>query len=135
MFLPERWFTKLYRPGDVSPFGRIVTYALLIVCFCLFAFPVLWMLTTSLKTLGQVHQTPMNWFPWPLQWNNFFEVFDTVPFGRYLWNTSWYTIVTVTATVFTSTLVAFAFARLRARGRNIFFVIVLATMMIPRKWS
>ncbi|WP_242698049.1 carbohydrate ABC transporter permease [Bacillus sp. SD088] len=128
---PEKWFRKLYKPGDVSPFGKVITYLFLFLCLCLFLFPLVWMISTSLKTLGQVHTVPMTWIPWPLQWSNFIEVFEVVPFGRYLWNTSWYTVVTVTATVFTSTLVAFAFARLRARGRNIWFAIVLATMMIP----
>ena len=128
---PKRWFRKLYRPGDVSPFGKVVTYILLFMCLIIFAFPVAWMVSTSLKPLGQVHQVPMVWFPWSLEWKNFLEVFDVVPFGNYIWNTSWYTLVTVAATVFSSTLVAFAFARLRARGRSILFAIVLSTMMIP----
>lgn len=128
--LPRRWFRRLYKPGDVSPFGKIVTYILLVILLCIFAFPVIWMIFTSLKTAGEVHQI-QNWFPRSWNWENFVEVFKVVPFGTYLWNTSWYTIVTVSATVFTSSLVAFGFARLRARGSGFLFVLVLSTMMIP----
>src|SRR5690606_3107256 len=129
----ENWFKKSYKPGEVSPFGKIITYSLLFACLCLFAFPVIWMLSTSLKTMGQVHKMPQTLIPSPFQWQNFKQVFESVPFGQYLWNTSWYTIVTVFAAVFTSALVAFAFARLRARGRTVLFAIVLSTMMIPQQ--
>lgn len=66
-----------------------------------------------------------------MHWENYIEVFKMVSFGPYLWNTVWYTAVTVFATTQSSSMVAFAFARLRARGSTVLFALVLSTMMLP----
>jgi multiple sugar transport system permease protein len=117
--------------GELSWVGKIFVYSLLFAGLFLFAFPLFWMVTTSLKDLGSIHKLPMTWMPAPFQWDNYSQVFQAVPLAKYFWNTSWYTAVTVFITSFTSSLVAYAFARLRARGSAILFGIVLSTMMIP----
>ncbi|MBN3526154.1 carbohydrate ABC transporter permease [Paenibacillus apiarius] len=122
---------KRYVHGELSVIQKTAIYAVLFLFLGLFLFPIFWMVSTSLKTLGQVFQLPMIWIPNPPQWDNFAEVFRVSPFGTYLWNTIWYTGVTVFATVLTSSLVAFAFARLRARGSKVMFGLVLSTMMLP----
>ncbi|WP_240762517.1 carbohydrate ABC transporter permease [Paenibacillus thalictri] len=124
---------KIYRIGELSPLEKAVAYILLIAFACLFAFPLIWMISTSLKTLGDIHQIPQTWIPWQPQWGNFTQVFRDAPFNVYIWNTCWYTLVTVFITVFVSSLVAFAFARLRARGKTGLFALVLSTMMIPHE--
>jgi multiple sugar transport system permease protein len=129
--LPQKWFKKAYKMGELSPFEKAASYCLLLLFLLLFAFPTLWMITTSLKTAGDVHQIPQIWVPWPPQWGNYMKVFTDTPFDRFMWNTSWYSIISVIATVLTSSLVAFGFARLRARGKTFLFAIVLSTMMIP----
>jgi multiple sugar transport system permease protein len=120
-----------YSHGDLSVGGKIFIYGLLFAGLLLFAFPLFWMVTTSLKDLGSIHKLPMTWIPSPFQWENYSQVFQDVPLAKYFWNSSWYTAITVFITSFTSSLVAFAFARLRARGSAILFGIVLSTMMIP----
>ncbi|MBW8349946.1 carbohydrate ABC transporter permease [Bacillus sp. IITD106] len=120
---------KTFKYGEISLTGKIFVYILLLLGLCLFGFPVFWMISTSLKTLGQVHQLQL--LPKSLEWGNFTEVFTTHPMGRYLWNTSFYTLVTMFGAAFSSSLVAFAFARLRARGSTILFALILSTMMIP----
>ncbi|MBS4178453.1 carbohydrate ABC transporter permease [Lederbergia citrea] len=115
--------------GELSTSGKIVVYVLLFLGLLLFAFPVLWMLATSVKTLGGVHKQTL--FPETFEWRNYVEIFDVAPMGMYLWNTSWYTLICVIGAAFSSSLVAFGFARLRARGSLILFGIVLSTMMIP----
>src|SRR5690606_3233784 len=120
---------KTFKYGEISLTGKIFVYILLLLGLCLFGFPVFWMISTSLKTLGQVHQLQL--LPKSLEWGNFTEVFTTHPMGRYLWNTSFYTLVTMFGAAFSSSLVAFAFARLRARGSTILFALILSTMMVP----
>jgi multiple sugar transport system permease protein len=122
---------KRINNGELSPMGKGIVYLLLFVGLILFAFPLFWMLTTSLKTLGSVHRLPMEWIPSPIVWSNYVQVFQDVPLQLYIWNTVWYTGVTMFTTAFASAMVAFAFARLRARGRNVLFALVLSTMMIP----
>ncbi|WP_274361857.1 carbohydrate ABC transporter permease [Paenibacillus thermotolerans] len=122
---------KRLNHGELGPVGRVVVYALLFAGLLLFAFPLFWMVTTSLKTLGSVHKIPMVWIPNPFVWGNYSEVFNKVPYMRYMINTIVYTGITMFSTAFASSLVAFAFARLRARGSAVLFALVLSTMMIP----
>lgn len=122
---------RVYKYGQLGLFGKIFVYTLMFTGLVLFIFPLFWMLSTSIKTLGEVHKLPMIWIPYPIHWENYVEIFKTAPIGRYMWNTVWYTAITVFGATLTSSLVAFGFARLRARGNTFLFVLVLATMMIP----
>lgn len=91
--------------------------------------PFLWMVLTSLKTINEVSLT--SWLPGIAQWNNYLEVFDVIPFGRFYWNSifvaSWVTFLQV----FTCSLAAFSFSRLKWPGRDKVFLLYLATMMLP----
>ncbi|GIN70854.1 sugar ABC transporter permease [Bacillus sp. J14TS2] len=124
---------RSYAPGELSVAGKVLVYFLILLGLLLFMFPLFWMVTTSFKTQGAVFKLPPEWFPYPLQWKNYVDVFSDHPFGKYIWNTVWYTAISVFATVFTSAMVAFGFARLRARGSLILFAIVLSTMMLPQQ--
>jgi multiple sugar transport system permease protein len=93
--------------------------------------PFLWMISTSLKTDGQVLVYPPAWIPNPVAWGNYAAVLKLVPFGHFLMNT---TIVAVTVTILeliTSSFAAYAFARLRFPGRDKLFLLYLGTLMIP----
>lgn len=120
-----------YAPGELSSGGKLITYLILGFGLTIFLFPVLWMVFTSLKSLEQVVSQPLTLLPTNWNWSNYREVFENHPFGTYLWNTTWYTIVTVVGTVFFSAVIAFGFARFRARGRTVLFAIILSTMMLP----
>ncbi|MEK4508781.1 carbohydrate ABC transporter permease [Paenibacillus anaericanus] len=122
---------KTYAYNELRPVSKVAVYLLLYGGVLLFSFPLLWMILTSLKSLGEIHKIPMTWIPAKIQWSNYKQIFIDAPMGNYLWNSTWYTCVTVFGTVLTSSLAAFAFARLRARGGTILFALVLSTMMIP----
>lgn len=124
---------KNYRHGELTFMAKVFIYLLILLGLFIFMFPLFWMITTSLKTQGAVFKLPPEWFPYPLQWENYKHVFQDHPFARYMSNTIGYSVITIIATVFTSALVAFAFARLRARGSNILFALVLSTMMLPQQ--
>jgi multiple sugar transport system permease protein len=120
---------KSFVHGELSLVGKITIYTLLIVGLLIFMFPIFWMLSTSLKTLGDVHAGGL--IPKSIEWKNYLEIFNVAPLAGYVWNTSWYTVASVCATAFSSAFIAFGFARLRARGSTILFAIVLSTMMLP----
>ena len=89
------------------------------------------LLSSSLKFPAQVFSVPIKWMPDPVLWSNYVDVFRLVPFARYAVNSL---IVAGTATlgaVLSSSLVAFSLSRLRWPGRNIVFMMVLGTMMLP----
>jgi len=93
--------------------------------------PFVWMLSTSLKGVGQVFEYPPRWIPETFHWENYTRVFKVLPFGRFFLNSA---IVATTVTVLqlvTCSLAAYAFARLRFPGRDPLFLAYLGTLMIP----
>jgi ABC-type glycerol-3-phosphate transport system permease component len=111
--------------------GTVTGYLLAIAVAVLFLLPLFWMISSSLKPDYQVLEFPPRWLPDPIRWANYPEALTYVPFGRYALNTLFIAVMTILGHVLSCTLVAYAFARLRAPGKNILFVILLATMMLP----
>ena len=96
-----------------------------------FMFPFLWSLSTSLKTVVEVHAFPPSFLPKVPQWVNYYEAWTSIQFGRFFINSSMVTAAAVVGSVASSTLVAYGFARLRFPGREILFLICLSGMMMP----
>jgi len=95
------------------------------------SYPFVWMLSTSLKTLGEANRHPLKLRPDALQWSNYPEALSAAPFVRYFLNTFVVAGATTAAVILTSLFAGYAFARIRFRGRATLFAVVLATSMIP----
>jgi len=93
--------------------------------------PLVWSVSASLSSLGDVFRWPIRWVPSPAIWGNYVEAMTLQPFGLYFRNTAFVTAARVVALTLSSSLVAFAFARLRWKWRDRLFLVVLATMMLP----
>ncbi len=106
-------------------------YLLLGVFGFLLAMPLVWLLSSSLKTEGQIFVVPPEWIPSPVKWNNYTEVFHRIPFGRGWWNSTVVTVLATLGQVVSASLVAFGFARLKFPGRDALFMVLIATVMIP----
>ncbi|NPV79078.1 MAG: carbohydrate ABC transporter permease [Firmicutes bacterium] len=111
--------------------GRIFVYATLVIASIVILIPVFWMLSTALKEDGEVYLFPPQWIPTKFLWGNFVRALTFLPFGRYFTNTVIVTFSSMFGQLLSSSLVAYGFARLRARARDMLFILVLATMMIP----
>ena len=114
------------RPG---PLKKLLLYALLVFLAASMVLPLLWMLSTSVKTPG----APASAF-WPganPTLDNYRQVFREVPFGRFYLNSIFVAFVVVFGQLTTSALAGYAFARLEFPGRNKLFFAYLATMMVP----
>lgn len=109
----------------------LVVYVVLLAGGFLVLLPFVWMVSTSLKELGQVFLFPPVWIPNPVRWDNYVKAATVVPFGRFYLNTIVITATSIVGIMLSSSLAAYAFSRLRWPGRNLMFVIVLATMMLP----
>jgi multiple sugar transport system permease protein len=109
---------------------RVVIWALLLAGAVVFLLPVFWALSSSFKPDYQVLDVPPRWLPNPIRWQNYPEALNYIPFGRYTLNTLAIAILAITGNIVSCTLVAYGFARLRAPGKNVLFVIMLATMML-----
>jgi multiple sugar transport system permease protein len=108
-----------------------VGYLLAILVALLFLLPLFWMISSSLKPNYQVLEFPPRWIPDPITWSNYPEALTYVPFGRYGLNTLFIAVMVIVGHVLSCTVVAYAFARLRAPGKNLLFLVLLATMMLP----
>jgi ABC-type glycerol-3-phosphate transport system permease component len=97
----------------------------------LFFVPFLWMISSSLKPNYQIFEVPPRWIPNPPRLENYVEALTMLPFDRYVVNTAIISVLTIIGHLLSCTIIAYAFARLRAPGKDILFVIVLATMMLP----
>jgi ABC-type glycerol-3-phosphate transport system permease component len=111
--------------------GRWLTTLLLVIVAILFLIPLVWMISSSLKPEYQVFEMPPRLIPNPVRWENYVEALTYVPFGRYTLNTAVITSAVIVGHVLSCTVVAYGFARLRAPGRDLIFILVLATMMLP----
>jgi multiple sugar transport system permease protein len=93
--------------------------------------PFFWMFSTSLKKPREVFTYPPTWIPSEVAWSNYTKALTAMPFDRFYLNSFIVAASVTLLTILTSSLAAFAFARLRFRGRDILFLIYLATLMIP----
>ncbi len=113
------------------PLGTVAAYATLLLTAVVLLFPFFWMVTQSFKTLQQAESFPPVWWPQPWRWQNYVDLFTTLPFGAFTRNSVIITSVDTLGTVLSSSIIAFAFARLRARGSNVLFIVLLSTLMLP----
>jgi multiple sugar transport system permease protein len=111
--------------------GRGLAYVLLAVAGLFFAFPLFWTISSSLQTWQELRSFTPHLLPAEPQWSNYSTVFDAVPFGRWLLNSFLIILITIPGTVITCTTTAYAFARFNFVGKNVWFVLMLGTMMIP----
>ena len=97
----------------------------------IFVTPFAWMLSTAGKQGNLVWKVPPVWIPPTYQWSNYVDSWKMLQFPAFYMNTLTLVVLTVSGVVISSSIAAFAFARLRFPGRDIFFIIVLSTMMLP----
>ncbi len=133
---------KAYRAKKILT--NVASYAFLALVALIILVPFYWMLLTSLKSQLLMEEIPPLLWLKPSQWelSNYSSLFALVqsgpragsplfPFFTYLRNTVVVSIITTTGTTITTILAAYAFARLNFKGRDIVFVILLGTMMVP----
>ena len=110
-------------------FRGVVLYATLTAIATCALFPILWAVSGSLKTTGEVTMPTL--FPAHPQWSNYGDVFVVMPFWRMFFNSVLYAGCVSIGQVFFCSLAGYAFARLRFRGRDTLFVLYLGTLMVP----
>ena len=107
------------------------TYLLLVLGMVVICIPFFWMISTSLKQQMDVYLFPPQWIPQPIQWDNYRQVMTFWPFWTYVGNSVFVSVGSIVGKLFASSLAAYGFARLRARGRDVIFIVLLSTMMLP----
>lgn len=110
---------------------RMLVYGLLLVCTAIVLIPFFWMISTSLKSPAELFVHPPRWIPNPIKWSNYPDAWTALPFNRFLINTLFMTVLAMFAEIFTAAIVAYGFSRFRFPGRDVLFIVLLSTMMLP----
>ncbi len=111
-------------------FWNAVAYAMLIAGSLMFILPLIFALSSSFKTNGQIMEIPPRWIPNPFHWQNYPEALTYIPFAKYTLNTLIIAAGAITGNLLSCTIIAYGFARLKAPGKNFFFILMLSTMML-----
>jgi multiple sugar transport system permease protein len=122
---------RLSRGRAVRGVKSTLHYIALLALGIVFGFPFYWLVTTSLKVDTQLFVIPPVLFPNPINWLNYPRMFEFLPFFRFIINTGLITALVIAGILISCPLAAYSFARLRWPGRNIAFLGILATMMLP----
>lgn len=110
--------------------AAVLVYAALTVTALIVAVPFIWMVSTSLKPLAEVFVLTQI-VPSELRFENYVKAWNAAPFGRYLFNSTFTALAILVLQFATIIPAAYGFARLRFPGRDVLFMVVLATMMVP----
>jgi ABC-type glycerol-3-phosphate transport system permease component len=97
----------------------------------LFMIPLLWMLTTSLKTRTEIFAWPPQWIPANPVWGNYGDAFNKYPLGRFMLNSTLLVVLNIVGELISVPIIAYGFARLRFPWKRVLFVLMLSPMMIP----
>jgi len=111
--------------------GQIGAHAVLLLLSFLFSIPFLWLVSSSLKPNSQLFKIPPEWIPRPFVWSNYPEALTYIPYFQYLKNTAYVCAFNVVASVLSCSYIAYGFSRVRWPGREVAFMILVGTMMLP----
>ncbi|WP_395818577.1 carbohydrate ABC transporter permease [Devosia sp.] len=121
----------LERPRKkLRPASAVLTLVI-IVAAVVAAFPLAWMVLTSLKTPQETMQVPPVWLPASPNLDAYFQVADVVELGRSFVNSATIALVTTAAILVTSLMAGYAFAKYRFKHRDLLFAVLIATMFLP----
>ena len=124
----EKWHSRRTR----RLVGHVIAYVMVMAGALIFLLPLYYLLNIALSSPESLGKYRMEWIPRPIMWSNFSEGWvEYYDFTEYLRNTVYITSLAVIGQLLSNTLVAYGFARVRFAGRNMWFIVLLSTMMLP----
>jgi len=120
-------------PGHVAKESvrQALLYILLILGSIFTFFPLFWVLSVSLKTRAEANAPQLVWWPPKPHWDAYIQVLKDKDWLTYLGNSVFVSVLAVAGTVVSVAAVAYAFSRIDWPGRNVFFFLMLSTLMLP----
>ncbi|CAM3821008.1 MULTISPECIES: carbohydrate ABC transporter permease [Paenibacillus] len=109
----------------------LILTLMLAVFGVLMVFPLAWMMSASLKYESEVFKMPIEWIPSKINVSNYITAMTEFPFLNWYMNTALVTLYIVCLVLSVSTIAGYAFAKLEFKGKDVIFMIFIATMMIP----
>lgn len=110
---------------------KIVMYFILILLTAFTLMPLMWMLSASIKTDSEVFSMVFRWFPEVPQWQNYMKIWDKIPLATFTFNSVKLTVIITAIQVATSSFAAYGFSKCKFKGRDVLFLLYVATIAIP----
>jgi ABC-type glycerol-3-phosphate transport system permease component len=110
---------------------QALIWLVLVIGAFLMALPFVWLVSSSLKLEQNIFAYPPQWIPNPARPQNYIDALTYKPFNIYITNTLFIVVLNLIAILFSASLCAYGFARIRFPGRDLWFSVVLATLMVP----
>ena len=104
-------------------------------CAILFLLPLLWMLSSSIKTGSEVFASQFKWIPESIQWRNYVRVWidKDVPYTLLYFNSLFVAVIGTAVQLLISSMAGYSFAKIKYKGKNLVFMAMLLAMMIPNQ--
>jgi multiple sugar transport system permease protein len=116
---------------SLKPVKRVILYVLLVALTLLIFVPFFWMVSSSLKHNNQVFSIPIQWIPTEFVWSNYVDIWTRIPLLTYLKNSLFLSVTITFLQVLTGSFAAYGFSKMRFKGRDVLFVIYIATIAVP----
>ncbi|GAA2398742.1 sn-glycerol-3-phosphate transport system permease protein UgpE [Catellatospora methionotrophica] len=111
--------------------AKTAVYGVLCLLALPFLFPTWWMVTSSLKPVGDIFAFPPTLFPTDVSFDAYAKAFELQPFARQYFNSMYIAALVTVGTLAVSSLAGYAFARIKFKGANLWFVVILVGLLIP----
>ena len=112
--------------------GKVIVYVILILIALVMVIPFLWMLSASIKSDREVFQmNPFVWIPETPRWSNYVNIWTKIPFGKFVQNTIFLTIIVTILQLLTSSFAVYSFAKLNFKHKAGLFLAYIATIAMP----
>jgi multiple sugar transport system permease protein len=119
------------RAGDASPGLRALSYLVIVIGCVVAVGPFFYLLSTSLKSTTVLFRYPPEWIPEEFFWGNYGHLLHDTQFPRWMLNTLLVAVAVTALKVLFDSMAGYAFAKMDFPGKNVLFVLIIATLMIP----
>lgn len=110
---------------------KLLTGTIAALLVILTAFPFFIMTSVSLQTMKEIYASELVFMPEKLQFVNYINAMKNGDWGRYMFNSTYITVIVVIISLLINSMTGYVFARINFRGKNLLFILLLVGMMIP----
>ncbi|MEI7024871.1 carbohydrate ABC transporter permease [Paenibacillus sp. y28] len=110
---------------------KVGIYVVMALTAVVFLFPLLWSFISSLKPEAQIVSYPPKWIPDQVTFDNYLHVWEQYPYGSWMLNSIFMTVLSTVFVLLLTTPAAYAFGRLHFRGKKLVFTLVVSMLLIP----
>lgn len=110
---------------------KAILFVVMALVTFVFLIPIYWMVISSLKDNVSIFKIPPELFPKKLYFKNYLEAIEYIPFIKFTKNTIFVSVLSTFGLLLSCPMVAYALAKLKWKGRQVYFIIMLSTMLLP----